>query len=45
MEKYFVYIIHSEKDGDYYKGFSTDVIKRLEEHNKGLSEFTASKRP
>jgi len=32
-------------DGTLYKGFSTDYLKRLEEHNLGLSNYTSHKRP
>lgn len=42
---HFVYIIKSLKDGTYYKGYTTDYIKRLEHHNKGLSRYTRSKTP
>ena len=42
---YYVYIIKSEKDGTYYKGSSDNYIKRLEEHNAGLSEYTFHKIP
>jgi len=42
MEKFVVYIIYSETFQVYYKGFSLDVLKRLEEHNLGKSEYTGS---
>jgi putative endonuclease len=42
---YFVYIIQSETDGSYYKGFSMDYEKRLIEHNLGLSSYTSRKTP
>ncbi len=42
---YFVFIIESLVDGDFYKGFTTNYLKRLDEHNNGESRFTASKRP
>ena len=42
---YYVYIIQSETDGSYYKGFSEDYIKRLEQHNNSWSKFTSSKIP
>ncbi|OGI65543.1 hypothetical protein A3A95_02910 [Candidatus Nomurabacteria bacterium RIFCSPLOWO2_01_FULL_39_18] len=38
---YYVYFLKSLKDGRYYVGVSNDVTRRLEEHNKGLSKFTA----
>ena len=42
---WFVYIIESLKDGDWYKGCTQDCLKRLDQHNKGLSSFTKSKCP
>jgi putative endonuclease len=45
MEKFVVYIIYSETFQVYYKGFSLDVLKRLEEHNLGKSEYTRNKGP
>ena len=42
---YFVYIIHSQKDGSYYVGSTQDVSQRLERHNQGRSKYTKSKRP
>ncbi len=42
---FYVYIIQSEIDHSFYKGFSEDVFKRLIEHNEGLSTYTKNKRP
>ena len=42
---YYVYIIESLINGDYYKGSTSDYLKRLESHNKGESKFTRSKMP
>ena len=42
---FFVYIIQSLKDGTYYKGSSTNPLKRLEEHNSGHSKYTSTKLP
>ena len=42
---FFVYIIHSEKHDIYYKGFSTDIVKRLEFHNDNKGNFTKNKGP
>jgi putative endonuclease len=42
---YYVYIIRSLKDGTFYKGYSSDYEKRLEEHNLGLSTYTSTKLP
>ena len=43
--KYVVYIIQSLSDNTYYIGYSSNIEKRLEEHNKGLSRFTSKKIP
>ncbi|QLH48100.1 MAG: GIY-YIG nuclease family protein [Bacteroidota bacterium] len=42
---WFVYILTSQKDGDFYKGITQNIERRLEEHNSGLSKFTSTKRP
>ena len=36
-----VYIIYSQQLNKYYVGYSTDLEKRLAEHNSGISKFTA----
>ncbi len=45
MIRYYVYIIQSEVDGTFYKGYSTNYLQRLEEHNSGLSQYTSRKTP
>ena len=42
---FYVYIIQSEKDGSFYKGFSENFQQRLIQHNKGLSRYTSFKCP
>jgi len=42
---YFVYLLQSEVDGTYYKGSTQDPISRMQQHNAGLSRYTAGKRP
>jgi len=32
---YYVYILESLVDGDFYKGSTEDYLKRLERHNNG----------
>ena len=39
------YILESNVDGEYYKGFSENPFLRLEQHNNGEVTFTATKRP
>ena len=42
---YYVYILWSSKSKIFYSGYSENLRKRLEEHNKGLSKTTAPHRP
>ena len=42
---FFVYIIQSERDNSFYKGFSESVFQRLEQHNRGESHYTSTKKP
>ncbi|MDP2650755.1 MAG: GIY-YIG nuclease family protein [bacterium] len=37
---YYVYILKSNKHGQFYIGRTSNVIKRLEQHNLGLSRST-----
>ena len=42
METYTVYIIcNSQKV--YYKGFTSDVLRRLEEYNSSIGKYTSQK--
>lgn len=38
---FYVYIIHSSSLNIYYKGFTTNLIIRLEYHNSGMSTYTS----
>ena len=41
-----VYILASERHGGrFYTGLTSDVVRRLDFHNAGLSRHTASGRP
>jgi putative endonuclease len=42
---YFVYILQSQKTGEYYKGITKDLGRRLSEHNSGKNKSTKSKMP
>ena len=37
---YYVYILESLKDKELYVGYTTDLIKRFKEHNRGLNFST-----
>ena len=40
---FYIYILHSNRSGKYYVGLTTDVTRRLEEHNNPLvfNKYTA----
>jgi putative endonuclease len=42
---FYVYILQSQIDGSYYKGFSENPLLRLEFHNQGKSSYTSKKIP
>ncbi len=42
---YYTYVLKSEKDGKLYVGFTSDLKKRLEEHNLGLVESSSYRKP
>ena len=42
---FYVYLLQSEKDSNYYIGQTDNIKKRLEEHNKGLVKATKHRRP
>ena len=41
----YVYLLQSQKDKQCYLGWTTDLLRRLGEHNKGLNPSTKSKTP
>ena len=45
MIKYFVYIIYSKSYDSYYRGYSTQPEKRLNQHNENKGRFTKNKGP
>jgi putative endonuclease len=42
---YYVYILQSEKDGEFYTGYTKDLKLRFEQHQKGLVESTKNRIP
>ncbi len=42
---FFVYILQSELDQSYYKGFTEELLLRLKRHNNGESAYTRNKTP
>ncbi|MBU1326524.1 GIY-YIG nuclease family protein [Patescibacteria group bacterium] len=42
---YYLYILHSQKDNNFYTGTTSDLKRRLKEHNTGKNFSTAPRRP
>ena len=42
---YYTYVLQSLVDDDLYIGSTSDLKKRVDEHNKGRVESTADRRP
>ncbi len=42
---YYVYILRSLKDGKFYIGFTSDLQRRIGEHNQKLSTSTKARTP
>jgi putative endonuclease len=45
LQKFFLYILQSEKNKKYYIGITKDIETRLNQHNRGVGESTRSNRP
>jgi len=45
MQLFYVYVLRSLKDGLFYTGYTSDVKKRLSEHNSGSVKSTNYRRP
>ena len=43
--KYYVYIIESLVNSSLYIGYTSDLERRINEHNEGKSKFTSKKVP
>ncbi|NIA12291.1 MAG: GIY-YIG nuclease family protein [Nitrospiraceae bacterium] len=42
---YYVYILQSENDGNFYTGYTKNLKLRFEQHQKGLVESTKNRLP
>lgn len=42
---YYIYILLSEKDNQWYTGYTSDLRGRMKLHNEGNVESTKSRRP
>jgi len=41
----YVYVLQSDLDKKFYTGITQDLMKRIEEHNKGISKATKTRVP
>jgi len=42
---YYTYVLQSEKDGNFYSGFTKNLKLRFDQHYKGQVESTKDRRP
>ncbi|MFA5359563.1 MAG: GIY-YIG nuclease family protein [Patescibacteria group bacterium] len=42
---YYIYLLRSKKDNNFYIGYSSDLKKRFLQHNAGEVESTRNRRP
>ena len=42
---FYVYILQTEQDGTFYKGYTEQPLERLKQHNNQESSYTSSKVP
>ena len=40
-----MYILKSLKDGKFYTGYTSNLVKRIESHNRGSNKSTKHRRP
>jgi len=45
MNYYYTYVLQSMKDLQFYVGYTKNLIKRIDEHNKGKVTSTRSRLP
>ena len=45
METYYNYVLKSLKDNQFYIGYTSNLTKRMSEHEKGLVSSTKYRRP
>ncbi|MDI6780452.1 MAG: GIY-YIG nuclease family protein, partial [Bacteroidota bacterium] len=45
MNYFYIYVLRSLKDSKFYVGFTKNILKRIEEHNKGKVESTKNRTP
>jgi putative endonuclease len=45
MNYFYAYVLQSMSDGKYYTGYTNNIERRFEEHNKGYVVSTKHRRP
>lgn len=45
MKFYYIYVLKSGKDNNFYTGYTEDLKSRFEQHKKGLVVSTKYRRP
>ena len=45
MKYYYVYVLESLSDGNWYTGYTTNSRRRIKEHNLGRNNSTKNRRP
>lgn len=45
MNYFYTYILQSSKDLNFYVGYTNNLVKRIEEHNKGKVPSTKNRVP
>lgn len=45
MKFYYIYVLKSDKDNNFYTGYTEDLKSRFEQHKKGLVVSTKYRRP
>jgi putative endonuclease len=45
MEGFYVYILRSKVDSKFYTGYTSDILRRLDEHNSGKVFSTKKRTP
>ena len=43
--RFYVYVLQSMKDNNFYVGYTNDIELRFEQHLKGFAETTKNRRP
>ena len=45
MKYYYVYVLLSKKDNNFYTGYTYNIIKRVKQHNEGKVNSTKNRTP